>query len=222
MSDGDRRSARTGPRGSHGALPTDSQPCWTPCWTRDRRGTIAHDHRLPRPLHHRARAACRRSATRRSPRFEGPAPTPPGATRRSPTTRSARASRTTSCKLQRERGTDLTIFSPRASAMAHHVGDEAISLALDAALQRPDQARGRAVSRRTSSASASCRSRRACRPRTRSPSCERCVNELGFVGCNLNPDPSGGHWTGPPLTDRSWYPLYEKMVELDVPAMVHV
>ena len=51
---------------------------------------------------------------------------------------------------------------------------------------------------------------------------ERCVNELGFIGCNLNPDPSGGHWTAPPLTDRYWYPFYEKMVELDVPAMVHV
>jgi 4-oxalmesaconate hydratase len=51
---------------------------------------------------------------------------------------------------------------------------------------------------------------------------ERCVNELGFVGCNLNPDPSGGYWREPPLTDRWWYPLYEKMVELDVPAMVHV
>jgi 4-oxalmesaconate hydratase len=51
---------------------------------------------------------------------------------------------------------------------------------------------------------------------------ERCVSELGFVGCNLNPDPSGGHWTAPPLTDPAWYPFYEKMVELDVPAMVHV
>jgi len=51
---------------------------------------------------------------------------------------------------------------------------------------------------------------------------ERCVQELGFIGCNLNPDPSGGHWNAPPLTDRHWYPLYEKMVELDVPAMVHV
>jgi 4-oxalmesaconate hydratase len=51
---------------------------------------------------------------------------------------------------------------------------------------------------------------------------ERCVTELGFVGCNLNPDPSGGHWSAPPLTDRAWYPLYEKMVELDVPAMIHV
>jgi 4-oxalmesaconate hydratase len=51
---------------------------------------------------------------------------------------------------------------------------------------------------------------------------ERCVRELGFIGCNLNPDPSGGHWNSPPLSDRHWYPLYEKMVELDVPAMVHV
>ena len=31
-------------------------------------------------------------------------------------------------KFQRERGTDLTIFSPRASAMAHHVGNEMTSL----------------------------------------------------------------------------------------------
>jgi 4-oxalmesaconate hydratase len=50
----------------------------------------------------------------------------------------------------------------------------------------------------------------------------RCVEELGFVGCNLNPDPSGGFWTSPALTDRSWYPLYEAAIELDVPAMVHV
>jgi 4-oxalmesaconate hydratase len=42
------------------------------------------------------------------------------------------------------------------------------------------------------------------------------------VGCNLNPDPSGGHWTSAPLTDKSWYPFFEKMVELDVPAMIHV
>ncbi|MGH8246418.1 MAG: amidohydrolase family protein, partial [Gammaproteobacteria bacterium] len=51
---------------------------------------------------------------------------------------------------------------------------------------------------------------------------ERCVNEFGFVGCSLNPDPSGGYWTDPPLGDRHWYPIYEKMVELDVPAMIHV
>jgi 4-oxalmesaconate hydratase len=59
-------------------------------------------------------------------------------------------------------------------------------------------------------------------PGTCAAELERCVLELGFVGCNLNPDPSGGYWTGPPMTDRFWYPLYEKLVELDVPAMIHV
>jgi 4-oxalmesaconate hydratase len=51
---------------------------------------------------------------------------------------------------------------------------------------------------------------------------ERCVLEMGFVGCNLNPDPSGGYWQSPAITDRHYYPLYEKMVELGVPAMIHV
>ena len=30
-------------------------------------------------------------------------------------------------KFQKERGTDLTIFSPRASGMGHHIGDFAVS-----------------------------------------------------------------------------------------------
>jgi 4-oxalmesaconate hydratase len=54
------------------------------------------------------------------------------------------------------------------------------------------------------------------------PELEKCVRDYGFVGINLNPDPSGGHWTSPPLTDRHWYPIYEKMVEYDIPAMIHV
>ena len=59
-------------------------------------------------------------------------------------------------------------------------------------------------------------------PATCIPELTRCVEEYGAVALNLNPDPSGGHWTAPPLTDRSWYPIYEKMVEYDIPAMVHV
>ena len=54
-------------------------------------------------------------------------------------------------------------------------------------------------------------------PKTCIPELEKCVKEYGFVGINLNPDPSGGHWTAPPLTDRHWYPIYEKMVEYDIP-----
>jgi 4-oxalmesaconate hydratase len=124
-------------------------------------------------------------------------------------------------KLQRERGTDLTIFSPRASAMGHHLGNEDTSLRWTRLCndlihrvcglyprnfvgvcqlpQSPGVAPERSVSE-----------------------LERCVRELGFIGCNLNPDPSGGYWNSPPLTDRHWYPLYEALVALDVPAMVHV
>ena len=49
----------------------------------------------------------------------------------------------------------------------------------------------------------------------------RAVTELGFVGCLLNPDPFEGLAPSPPLGDEYWYPLYEKLVELDVPALVH-
>ena len=54
------------------------------------------------------------------------------------------------------------------------------------------------------------------------PELERCVNEMGFIGVNVNPDPSGAMWTDPPITDKWWYPLWEKMEELQVPGMLHV
>lgn len=51
---------------------------------------------------------------------------------------------------------------------------------------------------------------------------ERCVKELGMVGCLLNPDPHENLPPEPPgLGDEHWYPLYEKLVELDVPALIH-
>jgi predicted TIM-barrel fold metal-dependent hydrolase len=55
------------------------------------------------------------------------------------------------------------------------------------------------------------------------PELERCVRRLGFVGCLLNPDPyeNGDRGEAPPLGDRYWYPLYEKLCELDVPAHIH-
>src|SRR6267142_2147129 len=124
-------------------------------------------------------------------------------------------------RIQRERGTTLTLFSPRASGMGHHVGDFKVSeqwsqLSNDC-IHRvcnlfPDNFIG--VCQLPQSPGVPVE--------TCVPELERCINELGFVGCNLNPDPSGGHWTAPPLTDRYWYPLYEKMIDLDVPAMVHV
>ena len=124
-------------------------------------------------------------------------------------------------RLIRERGADMTIFSPRASAMAHHLGDEAISQSWTRACNNMIK---RVVDLFPETFVGVCQL-------PQSPGVpiansiaelERCVNDLGFIGCNLNPDPSGGHWTSKPLTDKSWYPFFEKMVELDVPAMIHV
>ena len=128
---------------------------------------------------------------------------------------------TNQLKLLKERGGDITIFSPRASAMEPHVGDRETAIDWSRACndlvhkvtelfpdnfigvgmlpQRPDAPLDDAIDELV-----------------------RVVTELGFVGVNLNPDPSGGRWTAPPLTDRCWYPLYEKLVEFAVPAMIHV
>src|SRR6202167_124692 len=124
-------------------------------------------------------------------------------------------------KLQRARGTDWTIFSPRESAMAHHVGNETTSRRWT---QACNDLIHRVVSLYPDNFVGVCQLPQSpgVAPVNSAAELERCVKDLGFIGCNLNPDPSGGHWTSPPLTDRHWYPLYEKMVELDVPAMVHV
>ena len=53
------------------------------------------------------------------------------------------------------------------------------------------------------------------------PELDRCINELGFVGILLNPDPSEGMGTTPPLGDPYWYPLCEKLEAMDVPAHIH-
>ncbi|MGB2160101.1 MAG: amidohydrolase family protein, partial [Candidatus Puniceispirillaceae bacterium] len=113
---------------------------------------------------------------------------------------------TNQLRVQQERGTDVTVFSPRASWMGHHVGNASTSQAW----------------------TEHCNDliRRVCSlfPRNFVPVCQlpqspqtpiessiaelrRCVEEMGFIGCNLNPDPSGGYWKDQPLGDKYWYPL---------------
>ena len=124
-------------------------------------------------------------------------------------------------RLQRERGTDLTIFSPRASGMGHHIGDESVSLEWS---QICNDLIHRVCALYPHNFIGVCQLPQSPGVPLKNSAAElgRCVEQLGFVGCNLNPDPSGGYFNAPPLTDKWWYPLYEKMVELDVPAMIHV
>ncbi|WP_158902609.1 amidohydrolase family protein [Burkholderia sp. L27(2015)] len=128
---------------------------------------------------------------------------------------------TNQLKKMRERGLDLTIFSPRASFMAHHIGNFDTSATWAAICNElchrvaqlyPEHFIGAAMLPQSPGVDI----------RTCIAELEKCVREYGFVAINLNPDPSGGHWTSPPLSDRYWYPIYEKMVEYDIPAMVHV
>jgi 4-oxalmesaconate hydratase len=124
-------------------------------------------------------------------------------------------------RFMRERGSDLTVFSPRASFMAHHIGDfetsstwAAICNELCCRVSRlfPDHFIPAAMLPQSPGVD----------PKTCIPELVRCVEQYGNVAINLNPDPSGGHWNSPPLTDRHWYPIYEKLVEYGVPAMIHV
>lgn len=119
-----------------------------------------------------------------------------------------------------DRGIDVVLISPKASGMEHHV--ESDEVAVEWAQVNNDLIA------------------RICDlfPRAFAPVCQlpqtprgglqhavrelrRCVEELGFVGCNLNPDPSG-RWETVSMTDERWFPVYEALCELDVPAMIHV
>ena len=120
----------------------------------------------------------------------------------------------------RERGIDKIIWGPRAAFMGHEFGpadisrywteinNDLIARTVDmypdlflAALQLP-QSPGVA-------------------PENCIPELERCV-AMGFVSCQINPDPSGGVAPlSPSLGDRSWYPLYEKLCEHDVVGLIH-
>jgi 4-oxalmesaconate hydratase len=123
--------------------------------------------------------------------------------------------------LMRERGTDMVLFSPQASRMEHHVTDPATARAWARAC---NDLVHRVTGLFPAHFAGVCQLPQTPGGRLEDSVAElrRCVTELGFVGCNLNPDPSGGYWTSPPLTDEYWYPLYEAMTELDVPAMIHV
>ena len=124
-------------------------------------------------------------------------------------------------RVMRERGHDLTVFSPRAIFMAHHIGDFQVSSTWAAICNElcyrvselfPEHFAPAAMLPQSPGVD----------PATCAGELQRCVEQYGNVAVNLNPDPSGGHWTSPPLSDRYWYPLYEKLVQYDVPAMIHV
>jgi 4-oxalmesaconate hydratase len=117
-------------------------------------------------------------------------------------------------------GTDVQFISPRPYQLMHSESPFAVvadwiglnnDVIAAACRQAPDRLRGVAGLPQSSSAGLE----------AAAAELERCVLEYGFVGCLLNPDPDEGRGMPPTLGERYWYPLYEKMCELDVPALIH-
>jgi 4-oxalmesaconate hydratase len=124
-------------------------------------------------------------------------------------------------KQMKDKGLDRLVLSPRASGMGHDFGNELISRYWT---EVNNDLIGRVCRMFPDKFVPCCQLPQT--PGVGPGNCveelERCVKELGFAACNINPDVSGGviPFT-PSLGDEWWYPLWEKMVELDVPAMIH-
>jgi 4-oxalmesaconate hydratase len=120
----------------------------------------------------------------------------------------------------KEAGTDLQIISPRpyqmmtseSAKLVTWFTEETNSIIARQVKLFPDTFRGVCSLPLTPGVS----------PASVLPYLEKCVKQDGFVGLLLNPDPGecGGVET-PALGERYWYPLYEKMVELDIPGHIH-
>jgi 4-oxalmesaconate hydratase len=119
-----------------------------------------------------------------------------------------------------ERGIDHVIFGPRAGLMGHDFGTEAISRNWS---EINNDLIARAVEMYPDRFSAACQLPQSpgVDPISSVSELERCAS-MGFVSCQINPDPSGGLAPlAPSLGDRTWYPLFEKMVELDMVGLIH-
>jgi len=118
-------------------------------------------------------------------------------------------------------GTDVQLISPRPFTLAHYAEPHSINesyvvanndLIAQQVRLHPDVFRGVCALPQAPGVS----------PSNCVEELERCVKELGFVGCLINPDPGErGTDETPAMGEEFWYPLYEKMVELDVPGLIH-
>ncbi len=121
----------------------------------------------------------------------------------------------------KDRAIDRLMFSPRASGMGHEFGPELVSrywtehnndLIGRVCKLFPEQFSP--IGQLPQSPGVS--------PRNCLEEIYRCVSDMGFVGFNVNPDVSAGAQPfTPSLGSDWWYPLWERMVELDLVGMIH-
>lgn len=120
----------------------------------------------------------------------------------------------------RQVGTDMALLSPRPYTLMHsekpekivHWFVEATNDAIALAVQlHPDVFRGIGGLPQCAGVS----------PTNTFDEIDRCIDELGFMGVLVNPDPGEGDGQTPAMGDEYWYPLYEKLVAMDVPVLLH-
>ena len=124
-------------------------------------------------------------------------------------------------KRMKESGIDRLLFSPQASAMGHHFGSPLVSRYWTEAC---NDLIARVAKRWPDKISPVCQLPQSpgVSPEEWVDELDRCVKDLGFVGCNVNPDMAGGREPiTPSMASDWWYPLWEKLVELDVPCTIH-
>ncbi len=119
-----------------------------------------------------------------------------------------------------EVGTDLAFISPRPYTMMNSEKPEimvhwyaaavndVIKMAVD---NEPDRFRGIAGLPQCSGTS----------PTNTFEEIDRSINDLGFIGVMVNPDPGEGDYATPAMGEEYWYPLYEKLEAMDVPILLH-
>lgn len=118
-------------------------------------------------------------------------------------------------------GIDATIFSPRASGMGHDIGDAQASLYWTQ-LNNDLIARACSLAPTRLIPAGQLPQSPGVSPANCVDEARRCIEELGFVGFNVNPDvAAGGQPFTPAMSDAWWYPLYEALCDLDVPALIH-
>ncbi len=120
-----------------------------------------------------------------------------------------------------DRGIDVALISPRASGMGHDFGDVAVSRFWT---ETNNDLIARVCDAYPTRFAGVCQLPQSplSPPAEWLSELERCVADLGFVGCLINPDISGGLQPfTPSLGSEYWYPLWERLVALDVPGMIH-
>ena len=125
-------------------------------------------------------------------------------------------------RLQRERGTDLTIFSPRASWMGHHIGNDQH---LPFWTEHCNELVRRVCDLYPANFAPVCQLPQSPGGADRTVGPRAAPLRRGDGVHRLQPQPRPVRrptGTARRWATAYWYPLYEAMVELDVPAMIHV